>query len=354
MEVSVRDVHETLQYFMARFATEDSCYAFLEKHLWRDGRFCPHCGCFDTIPLKGAAAIRRIYHCRDCHGQFTATNNTWLHGHKLPLVKYFEIIFLDFHSSYGMSSTRIAKWVGVSQKSVWKILQAFRQSQGFWLTLGKKLAGVVEFDGKYVGGKPRKQKGVKHPRGKGTKKQPIFVAVERHGEVRATAVPAERIDVIEPIATAQVDKSAHIMSDEDLVYAAVARDFWLHSAVNHGDGEFAFGNVNNNTAESFNSWIERKRDVHFYISKDHTQRYVNDVMTRWNLRVPVEKPLTKKEKKKLSIMEQIAYIICRDEPKKVVMEQMPLMHRLGIVLSHAFGCNVRRDRKTGGIVVLAA
>src|SRR5690349_20169261 len=328
--------------FQKLFPNEEACLEFLERTIWPNGRFCPHCGCVDTVALNGKAAQRGLYHCRGCRGQFTVTSGTWLHSRKLPLVKHFEILYYDANSSFGMASTRIAEWTGVSQKSVWKILTAFRQLQGFWLTVKDKLANVVELDGKYVGGKPRKAKDadgkpIKHKRGKGTKKQPVFVAVERKGEARATVVPDDGHDTIQPLVAEQVEPTAHIMSDEDQVYARIAKSFACHSTVNHGDGEFARGEVHNNTAESFNSWIEHMRDVHFFVSKPHMQRYVNDVMSRWNLRVAVEKEVTHKGLR----------------VRKVVMEKMPLLDRLRTIFGHAVGCQVRRDRVTGGVVVLA-
>ncbi|KAA1053182.1 transposase [Azospirillum argentinense] len=81
-----------IQEFHTRFADEQACLIFLEQTVWANGRFCPHCGGTDTVPLRGKAAVRHLYHCRACHGQFTVTTKTWLHSRKLPLTKYFEIL----------------------------------------------------------------------------------------------------------------------------------------------------------------------------------------------------------------------------------------------------------------------
>ncbi|KAA0592924.1 transposase-like protein [Azospirillum lipoferum] len=328
--------------FQEAFPDDTACMRFLEETVWVNGRHCPECGCLNTVPLGGKAAERHLYHCRDCHKQFTVTSGTWLHSRKLPLTKYFEILYYSVNSSFGMASTRISEWTGVSQKSVWKILQAFRELQGFWLTLTDKLTNTVEFDTKYVGGQPRKQKDaegnrVKNKRGRGTKKQAVFVAAERQGEVRATVVPNEAEDTIRPLAEAQVDPQAHIMSDGDGTFAKIARSFALQSQCSHRDWDFSKDGVHNNTAESFNSWVEHMRDVHFFVSKDHMQRYVNDVMTRWNLRVAVEREVTQKGQR----------------VRKILMEKMPLLDRLRVIFGHAVGCNVRRNRKTGGIMVVA-
>ncbi|WP_114858808.1 IS1595 family transposase [Azospirillum brasilense] len=326
--------------FQEAFPDDAACMRFLEETVWANGRHCPDCGCLNTVPLAGKAAARHLYHCRDCHKQFTVTSGTWLHSRKLPLTKYFEILYYSVNSSFGMASTRIAEWTGVSQKSVWKILQAFRELQGFWLTMADKLANTVEFDTKYVGGKPRKAKGetgqkVKNKRGRGTDKQPVFVAAERQGEVRATVVPDESEATIRPLAEAQVDPQAHIMSDGDGAFAKIARSFALHSQCSHRDWDFARDGVHNNTAESFNSWVEHMRDVHFFVSKPHLQRYVNDVMSRWNLRVAVEREVTHRGQRVV----------------RVFMEKMPLLDRLRTIFVHAVGCQVRRDRITGGIAV---
>ena len=65
----------------------------------------------------------------------------------------------------------MGKWVGISQKSAWKIGHAIRKMMDPGDELLPALSGIVELDEKYVGGKPRYHKGIVNPRGKGTKKQ---------------------------------------------------------------------------------------------------------------------------------------------------------------------------------------
>jgi hypothetical protein len=61
--------------------------------------------------------------------------------------------------------------IGISQKSAWKIGHAIRQMMDPGNEWVPALTGIIELDEKYVGGKPRYQKDVVHPRGKGTSKQ---------------------------------------------------------------------------------------------------------------------------------------------------------------------------------------
>src|SRR3546814_14013291 len=75
----------------------------------------------------------------------------------------------------------MASWLGISQKSAWKICHALRLLLSQRHDFGQLLSGTVELDDKFFGGAPRFKKGVKHKRGKGTKKQLIGIAAHRLG-----------------------------------------------------------------------------------------------------------------------------------------------------------------------------
>ncbi|CAB1083331.1 ISSpo8, transposase, partial [Olavius algarvensis Delta 1 endosymbiont] len=54
-------------------------------------------------------------------------------------------------------------------------------------------------------------------------------------------------------------------------------------SVNHSAKEYARGDVHNNTAESFNSTLERaKQGVFHYMSSKHLPRYLNEIGFRWD------------------------------------------------------------------------
>ena len=71
------------------------------------------------------------------------------------------------NSSKGISSVFLAKWIGISQKSAWKMGHAIRQMMAPGDETQPVLNGIVELDEKYFGGKPRYEKGVQQKRGKG-------------------------------------------------------------------------------------------------------------------------------------------------------------------------------------------
>jgi len=94
-----------------------------------------------------------------------------MHSTKLSLWKWLLAMYYITNSRKGVSSVFLAKWVGLSQKSAWKLGHAVRKMMDPGSDLVSALHGIVELDKKYIGGKPWYENGVKHKRGRGTKKQ---------------------------------------------------------------------------------------------------------------------------------------------------------------------------------------
>lgn len=160
-----------IDQFRQKFADESACRHFFETVLWRSGRDCPHCFCSKSYALSGKSTRAGLYECAQCKRQFTVTTKTPMHSTKIPLWKWLLAMYYITNSSKGISSIFLAKWIGVSQKSAWKLGHAIRKMMDPGSELVPALRGTVELDEKYVGGKPRYEQGVKHKRGRGTKKQ---------------------------------------------------------------------------------------------------------------------------------------------------------------------------------------
>jgi len=153
-----------------KFPDENNCRRFFESIIWANGRKCPHCDYSKSYLLKGDSVRPGTYECAQCKRQFTVTTKTPMHSTKLSFWKLLQAIYFIVNSSKGISSVFLAKWIGVSQSTAWRMGHAIREmmipkSEDFSLT------GIVELDGKYFGGKPRYQPGVVHKRGRGTSKQ---------------------------------------------------------------------------------------------------------------------------------------------------------------------------------------
>jgi transposase-like protein len=306
-----------------QFPDEEACRQFFESLIWPSGRACPHCGSVQSWAIRSASVRDGLYQCGGCHLQFTVTTKTPLHSTKLPLWTWLLAMYLMANSSKGISSVVLSRLVGTTQKTAWKVGHAIRALMASAAVEATLLQGTVELDEKYLGGAPRFQQGVKHKRGKGTSKQCIAVAVEREGTVRATLVAHDGETALRPFVEAAVDPAAYLMSDHNPAYVKIAEGFAGHSFVDHGAREYVRDEVHNNTAESFNSILERaKVGVFHYLSKEHMQRYVDEVAFRWNQRVAVDR-ITKKGR------------------KKTVMKALPVIDKIANLLSAAFNVQIR-------------
>jgi transposase-like protein len=177
--------------FRNLFPDEEVCRQYLERTIWLQSRICPHCKCQKSWILSGPSVRKGLYEYAECGRQFTVTTKTPLHSTKLPLRTWLMAMCFMVNSSKGVSSVFLAKWIGVRQKTAWKVGHAVRALMKLHGDAVGPLEGIVELDEKYLGGKPRFVQGVTNPRGKGTRKSCVHVAVERKGEVKADVVPGD-------------------------------------------------------------------------------------------------------------------------------------------------------------------
>lgn len=63
---------ESVSELRKRFRKPGWALRLFEWLRWPEGRFCPHCGCLDHLPIKGGQRTG-LYHCRGCQKQFSAT-----------------------------------------------------------------------------------------------------------------------------------------------------------------------------------------------------------------------------------------------------------------------------------------
>ena len=159
--------------FQKELADEDACLAYLEQQRWVNGRYCPHCGSYETYKFKNG----RLFKCADCKKQFTVKVGTIFSDSHISLQKWFYAVFLNTSLKKDISSIQLSKYLGITQKSAWFMLQRIRYSMSN-NTFDKPLDGIVEVDETYVGGKVS---------GKGhgpVGKQVVFGAVERGGRAK--------------------------------------------------------------------------------------------------------------------------------------------------------------------------
>jgi transposase-like protein len=134
-----------------QFPNDEICLTFLEVQRWGENhekRACPHCGAVKTYQFSD----KKLYKCAVCRKQFTATVSTIFEGSHVPLHKWFWAIFLNTSLKKGLSSVQLSKYLSITQKTAWFMLQRIR----YGLEISGSadlLANIVEVDETYVGGK---------------------------------------------------------------------------------------------------------------------------------------------------------------------------------------------------------
>lgn len=312
-----------------RLPSEQHARRFLEELIWPNGRFCPHCGSVETTELKGARTRRGLYQCRDCRCQFTVTTKTPMHSTKLDLRIWIAAMFLILTSSKGISSVALARMIGTTQTTAWKLGHAIREMMMHRELDFLPLDGIVEIDEAYVGGKPKFKHGVVNKRGRGTRKTPILVLATRDGKAFAQVLrKSDRLSV-DRIIQQNVDPSAEIKTDASSLYEHLSETYRSHCTVLHGARQYVGddGVTHINTVESFNGLVKRTLVGVFHRLKGpHLQRYLQEISWRWNHRDPTEK------------VRQIG----EDTIVTTVYRPEVFMEQLADLLSVAVGRQVRR------------
>ncbi len=271
-------------------ADETVAVNFLEQLRWGKEKthVCPHCNGSDIYPMMDRQQPDKRnrnfrWRCRSCGQYHTVRTGTVMEESLIPMRHWCYAFWKVCSSKKGVSSLQIRRETGLSYKSALFLMHRVR----FALSdmPGCKLMEKVEVDETYVGGKPRKGCG-KGKTGRGTKKQPVMVMVQRNGEARAKVIADVTANTLKGEIRKHVDSSAAIMTDEWRSYRGLEHEFaGGHHTVNHGCGEYSRGDVFTNTAESFFAIVKRGMYGTFHaVSKKHLHRYVNEFVFRWNTR----------------------------------------------------------------------
>jgi transposase-like protein len=188
----------TLMQMMTRFSTEESAREYFENLLWPNGAVCPHCGNNNQeriykLTANTSRKIRKGLHkCADCNERFTVTMNTVMEDSHIPLNKWLIAFYMMCASKTQISALQLQRHLELgSYRSAWFMCHRIRFTLKDAMP-ADKLAGTVEADETYIGGRVR---------GRGHRyvgnKTAVVSLVERSGRVRST-VSLETIKDLKP------------------------------------------------------------------------------------------------------------------------------------------------------------
>ena len=226
------------------------------------------------------------HRCRDCEDKpmFTLRTGSVMESSKLKYRAWAVGIYLFSVYIKGVSSMRLHRELGISQKAAWFMLHRLRLA--FDAETGP-FAGPVEADETHIGGKWKSKPASKRKeltgRG-GVDMTPVAGAKDRKtNNVRVKVVKGTNTKTLHGFVREAVAPGATLYTDEAAAYRGMPE--YVHETVNHGVGEYVRGMASTNGIESF--WAMLKRGhlgVYHKISTKHLDRYVQEFAGRHNAR----------------------------------------------------------------------
>ncbi len=267
------------------FPDNERARAWLEKQIWPQGPFCPHCGSFNV--QCGIKHKTMTHRCRDCPNrpQFSLKTGTIMQASNLGYRDWAIAIYLLTTNLKGVSAMKLHRDLEIAYTSAWHLAHRLRAAFAGGDT--PMFHGPAEADETYFGGKRKNMSNAKRKEltGRGTVGKAAVAGVKDRETNRVAARRMEATDAsaLQTFVRDHVEPGATLYTDEAAAYRGMSE--YTHEAVNHSVKEFVRGMATTNGMESFWAMLKRGyQGTYHKFSEKHLDRYVGEFAGRHNIR----------------------------------------------------------------------
>jgi len=216
----VDEYPRTLAEFEARFATDETCRAYLVRLRWPDGFRCPRCGATTAWPVRTV-----LWQCANCGRQTSVTAGTIFQDTRTPLTTWFRAMWSVTSSKTGTSALALQQVLGLgSYQTAWAWLHKLRRAM---VRPGRdRLSGNVEVDESFLGGLGGAQ-------GRSTATKALIVVAAEEvgrgvGRIRMRRIPDASADSLQGFITDVIEPGSLVHTDGWHGYDRVGKSGYRH------------------------------------------------------------------------------------------------------------------------------
>ncbi len=262
---------------MKQFPDDETAEKWFIEQRWGDQITCPKCGSHN-IQVK-AKHPQMPHRCRTCRKFFSVKSGSVMEGSNLGYQHWVIGIFLMTTNLKGVSSLKLHRDLGITQKSAWYMLHRLRE---VYTDSQVKFSGPVEADETFIGGLEKNKHANKKLRaGRGGVGKSVVVGIKDRetNKISAKLVKDTTMETLHDFVLSHTCVNAAIYTDEHRSYQGLPN----HTAVKHSVSQYVNGMAHVNGIESF--WSLLKRGYHgtyHHMSEKHLDRYVGEFSGRYN------------------------------------------------------------------------